>query len=38
VVERSADTPMTIEDYLFREHPGGEGTDPTAPSVAGGAL
>jgi ferritin len=37
VVERSSDTPMTIEDYLFREHAGAEEADPTAPPVAGGA-
>src|SRR5947209_4941288 len=38
VVERSADVPMTIEDYLVREHGGGGGADPTAPPAAGGAL
>jgi ferritin len=39
VVERSADTPMHIEDYLVREHPGNGGdSDPTAPGAAGGAL
>jgi bacterioferritin B len=39
VVERSADTPMHIEDYLAREHPGNAGeSDPTAPSAAGGAI
>lgn len=39
VVERSADTPMHIEDYLAREHPGNAGeSDPTAPSPAGGAV
>jgi bacterioferritin B len=38
VVERSAETPMVIEDYLVREHGGGQGADPTAPPVAGGAL
>ena len=38
VVERSADAPMTIEDYLVREHGGGGGADPTAPPAAGGAL
>jgi ferritin len=38
VVERSADTPMTIEDYLFREHGGAEEADPTAPPAAGGTL
>ncbi|MBV9004180.1 MAG: ferritin [Solirubrobacterales bacterium] len=38
VVERSADTPMFIEDYLVREHSDAEGPDPTAPPVAGGSL
>jgi ferritin len=38
VVERSVDSPMTVEDYLVREHGGGEAADPTAPSAAGGAL
>lgn len=38
VVERSADAPMFIEDYLAREHAGGESDDPTAPAAAGGAL
>ena len=38
VVERSADAPMTIEDYLARERNGGEGADPTAPTAAGGAA
>lgn len=37
VVERSADSPMTIEDYLVREHAAGE-ADPTAPAAAGGAI
>ena len=32
------DTPMFVEDYLAREHGGGEGDDPTAPPAAGGAL
>jgi ferritin len=35
VVERSRDDPMEIENYMAREHPGGEGDDPTAPHVAG---
>lgn len=35
VVERSADDPMSIEDYMFREHASGEGDDPTAPHAAG---
>jgi ferritin len=38
VAERSGDTPMFIEDFLAREHAGGEATDPTAPPAAGGAL
>jgi len=38
VVQRSADSPMLIEDYLAREHAGSEGADPTAPAAAGGAL
>jgi ferritin len=38
VVERSSEVPMTIEDYLVREHGGGGGADPTAPPAAGGAL
>jgi len=38
VVERSAESPMTIEDYLVREHRGSEGADPTAPTAAGGAV
>jgi ferritin len=38
VAQRSGDTPMFIEDYLAREHGGGEAADPTAPPVAGGAL
>jgi len=38
VIERSSDSPMSVEDYLVREH-GAPGTaDPTAPPVAGGAL
>ncbi|MGZ5387233.1 MAG: ferritin [Solirubrobacterales bacterium] len=38
VVERSRENPMLAEEYLVREHPGEEGTDPTAPPAAGGAL
>ncbi len=38
VVERSADVPMTIEDYLARENCGSDGSDPTAPTAAGGAV
>jgi ferritin len=37
VVQRSADMPHVVEDYLVREHPA-EGADPTAPPAAGGAL
>ncbi|GAG39714.1 unnamed protein product [marine sediment metagenome] len=35
VVERSRENPMLVEDWLARES-GGEGSDPTAPSAAGG--
>jgi ferritin len=35
VVERSKDDPMEIENFMAREHPGGEGQDPTAPRPAG---
>src|ERR671939_1220857 len=35
VVERSRDAPMEIENFLAREHAGGEGEDPTAPQPAG---
>ena len=38
VAQRSSDAAMFIEDYLAREHGGGGTPDPTAPSVAGGAL
>ena len=38
MVERSRENPMFVEDYLAREHPGGESQDPTAPPVAGGAV
>jgi bacterioferritin B len=38
VVQRSADNPMLVEDYLAREHSGGGAADPTAPPAAGGAL
>jgi bacterioferritin B len=38
VVQRSAGAPMFVEDYLAREHSGGEASDPTAPPAAGGAL
>ena len=36
VVERARDNPLLAEEYLAREQLGGEGEDPTAPSVAGG--
>ena len=35
VVERSKESPMTVEDYLAREYSGGADTDPTAPPIAG---
>jgi hypothetical protein len=35
VVSRSQHDPMAIEDFLVREHPGAEGSDPTAPRPAG---
>jgi bacterioferritin B len=35
VVERSKHDPMEIENYMAREHPGGEAEDPTAPHPAG---
>jgi ferritin len=38
VVQRSADSPMLIEEYLVREHSQTEASDPTAPAAAGGAL
>jgi bacterioferritin B len=38
VVERSTERPDLAEDYLAREHAGGETADPTAPPAAGGAL
>jgi ferritin len=38
VVQRSADSPMAIEDYVAREHGPHGGVDPTAPTAAGGAL
>jgi bacterioferritin B len=37
VAERARDDAATIEDFLAREQPGGEGADPTAPSAAGSA-
>jgi bacterioferritin B len=38
VAERVKDDPMTLEEYIAREHPGGEEADPTAPAAAGGAT
>ena len=35
VVDRSKHDPMDIENYMAREHSGGEGEDPTAPHPAG---
>jgi ferritin len=35
VAERSRERPSEIEDFVAREHSGGEGGDPTAPTVAG---
>jgi bacterioferritin B len=38
VVERSADNPLLVEEYLAREGLGEEDADPIAPPAAGGAL
>jgi ferritin len=39
VVERARENPLLAEEYIAREGFGaGEGADPTAPAVAGGAL
>jgi bacterioferritin B len=35
VVERSRDDPMEVENFMAREHSGGEASDPTAPNAAG---
>src|SRR6188474_188429 len=35
VVERSKDNLLLAEDYIARENPGEDGSDPTAPPVAG---
>ncbi len=35
VVERSQDNLLLAEDYIARENPGEEGSDPTAPPAAG---
>jgi len=39
VAERVRDLPMTLEEFIAREHPGrSEGEDPSAPEPAGGAA
>jgi ferritin len=38
VAERVRDYPMTLEEYIARERPGGGGEDPVAPEPAGGAI
>jgi ferritin len=38
VVERCADAPMGIEEYLARERSSSPQPDPTAPAAAGGAV
>jgi bacterioferritin B len=38
VTRRNADNPENIEEYLAREHPGGDAEDITAPPVAGDAV
>jgi hypothetical protein len=35
VVERSRNDVMEVENYMAREHTGGEAEDPTAPTPAG---
>jgi ferritin len=37
VAERSRDDLADIEDFIAREHPAGDGNDPTAPATAGAA-
>ena len=37
VAERAGADAATVEDFLAREHAGGEGADPTAPQAAGAA-
>jgi bacterioferritin B len=37
VAERVRDFPMTLEEYIARENPGGEHADPLSPPSAGGA-
>jgi bacterioferritin B len=38
VCEQAKESPLLIEDFLAREQIGDEGSDPTAPPAAGGAL
>jgi bacterioferritin B len=38
VAERVRDDPMTLEEYIAREQPGGGRNDPAAPEPAGGAI
>jgi ferritin len=38
VAERVRDLPMTLEEFIARESPGGGGDDPVAPEAAGGAA
>jgi ferritin len=38
VAERVRDFPMTLEEYIAREKPGGDHSDPLAPPEAGGAA
>ena len=37
VAERTRDFPMTLEEYMAREHASGPPEDPSAPEAAGGA-
>ncbi len=38
IVERARENPLLAEEYLARESIGEQGSDPTAPTPAGGAL
>jgi len=38
VAQRVREFPMTLEEYIAREHSGGAAADPSAPEAAGGAL
>ena len=38
VGERVRDFPMTLEEFIARERPGGSGEDPLAPEPAGGTV